>query len=125
LRRKAFTEKYRFNGAQFTKNAGYTDFAGHLDRGAFDFGSIMLYPSNAFSNPDSKKDNIDKCIMVQIDKIGDKVTGTSQIHTGEVPSQGSIEFVKKWYPLVQEAGAGEVVDGSGSYTRNAFRARVT
>jgi hypothetical protein len=106
---KAFAEKYGFDGAQFTKNAGKSDIAGRLDEGPFDFGSIMMYPSNAFSNPDCKPDNIDKCPMVQIDKVNDKVTGTSWIHTGEVPSQGDIAFVKKWYPRVQGEGASAVV----------------
>jgi hypothetical protein len=79
---KTFVEQYGFDGAQFTKNAGSTDFAGRLDDGAFDMESIMMYPSNAFLSPERKTDKIDKCSMVAIDRIGDKMTGTSWVHTG-------------------------------------------
>jgi hypothetical protein len=69
-----------------------------FDEATFDMGSIMLYPSNAFSNPECSSNNIDACPMVGIYKVGDRVVGKSWIHGSVAPSAGDAAFVKQWNP---------------------------
>lgn len=95
---KIFAERYNFDGSQFKKNAQYADLPGSLEEAKFDMGSIMTYPSNAFSNPDCGLEKMDKCPMVGIDRVDGKVTGTLWIHRSVVPSASDVAFVKKWYP---------------------------
>jgi hypothetical protein len=86
---KTFAKKYNFDGSQFTKNAQYADLPGILDEAEFDMGSIMMYPSNAFSNPE--------CWPKSMDKVDGKVTGMSWIHGSLAPSAGEEVVSLGWY----------------------------
>ena len=96
---KKVAEKYGFDGSQFTKNHEMGEEApGIFDEGSFDRGSVMLYPSNAFSKSECSPSNMDACPMVAIDKVNGKETGKSWIYANVAPSNGDVAFVKKWYP---------------------------
>jgi hypothetical protein len=93
-----FAIKYGFDGSAYTKNLGYTDFAGRFDEGSFDMASVMMYPSNAYSNPGCSPTNMDVCPLVGLDKVNGKVVGKSWIYGNVAPSSGDVAFVRKWYP---------------------------
>jgi hypothetical protein len=95
---KDYANRFEFDSAQFTKNYESQIIPGMIDEGNFDFGSVMLYPSHAFSNPECSPDNLDKCPLAQLDKVNGEVMGKSYIHENVAPSSGDIAFIKKWYP---------------------------
>jgi hypothetical protein len=95
---QAFALRYGFDGSQYIKNAGYVDFAGRFDEGKIDLGSVMMYPSNAFANPECSPMKMEACPLVAIDRINAKEVGTSWIYANVAPSNGDVAFVKEWYP---------------------------
>ncbi|KAH7076141.1 hypothetical protein FB567DRAFT_452241 [Paraphoma chrysanthemicola] len=94
---KDFANEFNFDSAQFIKNFDSTVIPGMIDEGDFDRGSIMLYPSHAFSHPDCKSAKVNKCPLALIDKVNGKVTGKSYIFENAIPSLGDVAWVKKWY----------------------------
>lgn len=99
-----FAAKYGFMGTAYTKNDRYKNIPFILDEGEFDYQSIMMYPSNAYSGPECQGtiDNLDKCVLVALDRVKGVVRSKSFMHTNLDPSQGDVEFVRRYYPFVEE-----------------------
>jgi hypothetical protein len=69
--------KQGFDGAQFTKNSGYVDFAGSFNEGNFDTSSTMMYPSSAFAEPECWPESMGACPLVAIDRLSGIDVGNS------------------------------------------------
>ncbi|KAI8942026.1 hypothetical protein NX059_000133 [Plenodomus lindquistii] len=97
---KATAKKYRFDAAEYIKNDEVPRIDFIMDEGSFDYGSIMLYPSNTFVAGDCQN-NLDECPMVAIDRVDGEVVGTRPININAAPSTGDVAFVRKYYPWIE------------------------
>lgn len=96
---QVFANQFGFEaGAQYVKNDAYSFVpAAVMDEGAFDLGSIMIYPSNAYAADTTcwEQANTAVCPMV-----ASRFGTTWAINVNTAPSRGDVDFVKQWYKWI-------------------------
>jgi hypothetical protein len=117
---QVFANQFGFEaGAQYVKNDAYSFVpAAVMDEGAFDLGSIMIYPSSAYAADTTcwEQANTAVCPLV-----ASRFGTTWAINVNTAPSRGDVEFVKQWYkwidPLPEPPAQGSLDTSSGANKR--------
>ena len=98
---QGFANEFNFEaGAQYIKNAALNSiYAPIMDEGPFDLGSIMIYPLNAYAADSNCWEQNDICVCPL---VAARFGSTWAIQVNTAPSVGDVNFVRAWYPWLEE-----------------------
>ena len=99
---QGFANEFNFEaGAQYIKNAALNSiYAPIMDEGPFDLGSIMIYPLNAYAADSNCWEQNDICVCPL---VAARFGSTWAIQVNTAPSVGDVNFVRAWYPWLEES----------------------